>query len=151
GKSDTACRQLVSRARRKLAGAEPVEPSPRAMNHPLVAAFWEASRQGDMDRLLALFADDIEVHTDGGGKVPAALNVLKGPRNAARLFAGLARKRCSPVGPCPPLRWVNGSPGFVSVESGILQATALSIRSGRIRAVWIVRNPEKLKHIRARG
>lgn len=151
GKSDTACRQLVSRARRKLAGAEPTDPPSRALSHPLVAAFWEASRQGDMDRLLALFADDIEVHTDGGGKVPAALNVLKGPRNAARLFAGLARKRSSPVGPCPALRWINGSPGFVSVENGILQTTALSIRSGRIRAVWIVRNPEKLEHIRERG
>jgi len=151
GKTDAACRQLVSRARRKLADVEPADPPSRAMNHPLVAAFWEASRQGNMDRLLALFADDIEVHTDGGGKVPAAINVLKGPRNTARLFAGLARKQILPAGPCPPLRWINGSPGFVSVESGILQTTALSIRSGRIRAIWIVRNPEKLEHVRSRG
>ncbi|EEX12038.1 RNA polymerase sigma-70 factor, family [Citreicella sp. SE45] len=151
GKSDAACRQLVSRARRKLAGAEPADPPSSAMEHPLVAAFWEASRQGDMDRLLALFADDIEVHTDGGGKVPAAINVLNGPCNAARLFVGLARKRALPAGPCPTLRWVNGSPGFLSTENGVLQTTALSIRNGRIAAIWIVRNPEKLQHLRSRG
>ncbi|WP_164876102.1 RNA polymerase sigma factor SigJ [Falsirhodobacter deserti] len=149
GKSPTACRQLVSRARRKLAGAEPPDPPSKETHHPLVAAFWEASRQGDMDRLLSLFANDIEVHTDGGGKVPAAINILNGSRNAARLFAGLARKRTLPAGPCPPLRWINGSPGFISLESGILQTTALSIRSGRIETIWIVRNPEKLKHVRS--
>lgn len=151
GKTDAACRQLVSRARRRLAGAEPADPPDTAMNHPLVTAFWEASRQGDMDRLLALFADDIEVHTDGGGKVPAAINVLTGPCKAARLFAGLARKRTGPAGPCPQIRRINGSPGFVSTERGILQTTALSIRGGRIRAIWIVRNPEKLGHVRLRG
>ncbi|SDF31685.1 RNA polymerase sigma factor SigJ [Limimaricola pyoseonensis] len=151
GKTDTACRQLVSRARRKLAGAEPVDPPSRSMNHPLVTAFWEASRLGDMDRLLTLFADDIEVHTDGGGKVPAAINVLHGSRKAAQLFAGLARKQTPPTGPCPPLRWINGSPGFLSTENGVLQTTALSIRNSRIGAIWIVRNPEKLQHVRPCG
>lgn len=151
GKTDGACRQLVSRARRKLAGAEPADPPSSARTHPLVTAFWEASRQGDMNRLLSLFADDIEVHTDGGGKVPAAINVLHGPRKAARLFAGLARKRARPVEPCPPLQWINGSPGFLSTENGVLQTTALSIRNGRIGAIWIVRNPEKLRHLRPCG
>ena len=149
GKSPVACRQLVSRARRRLAGAAPADPPSRDADHPLVAAFWEASRQGDMGRLLALFAEDIEVRTDGGGKVPAALNVLTGRHKAARLFVGLARKRTRPAGPCPPCRAINGSPGFVSVEGGILQTTALSIRGGRIGAIWIVRNPEKLRHLRS--
>ncbi|WP_414897541.1 RNA polymerase sigma factor SigJ [Rhodovulum sp. YEN HP10] len=147
-KTPTACRQLVSRARRRLAGAEPADPPSSETVHPLVTAFWVASRQGDMDRLLALFAEDIEVHTDGGGRVKAAINVLNGSRNAARLFAGLARKRRFPAGPCPPLRWINGSPGFVSVEGDVLQTTALSIRRGRIEAIWIMRNPDKLKHVR---
>ena len=151
GKSESACRQLVSRARRKLAGAEPVDPPSRSLDHPLVTAFWEASRQGYMERLLSLFTDDIEVHTDGGGKVPAAINVLKGPRNAARLFVGLARKRTRPASPCPPLRWINGSPGFLSTENDVFQTTALSIRNGRIAAIWIVRNPEKLQHVSTSG
>ena len=151
GKSESACRQLVSRARRKLAGAEPVDPPSSSLDHPLVTAFWEASRQGDMERLLSLFTDDIEVHTDGGGKVPAAINVLKGPRNAARLFVGLARKRTRPASPCPPLRWINGSPGFLSTENEVFQTTALSIRNGRIAAIWIVRNPEKLQHVGTSG
>ena len=148
GRSPATCRQLVSRARKRLAGAEPPQAPSLEAARPIIAAFWEASRQGDMQRLLDLFAEDIEVHTDGGGKVPAAINVLSGRRRAAGLFAGLARKNLLPVAPCPPLRRINGAPGFLSVDAaGVLQTTAVSIRDGRIAALWIVRNPEKLRHL----
>ena len=148
GRSPATCRQLVSRARKRLAGAEPPAAPSLDAARPIIAAFWEASRQGDMQRLLDLFAEDIEVHTDGGGKVPAAINVLSGRRRAAGLFAGLARKNLLPVASCPPLRRINGAPGFLSVDAaGVLQTTAVSIHDGRIAALWIVRNPEKLRHL----
>ncbi|TMV73279.1 sigma-70 family RNA polymerase sigma factor, partial [Thioclava sp. BHET1] len=92
GRSAVACRQLVTRARRKMSGAEAVAQPSRARDHPLVTAFWEATRKGDMENLLRLFSEDIEVHTDGGGKVPAAINVIRGADKAARFFAGLTRK-----------------------------------------------------------
>jgi RNA polymerase sigma-70 factor (ECF subfamily) len=149
GRSAATCRQLVARARRKMSGVEPVEQPARAKHHPLVTAFWEATRKGDMENLLRLFPEEIEVHTDGGGKIPAAINVIKGADRAARFFAGLTRKRGRSREPCLLLRWINGSPCFLSVEKdGILQTTALSIRDGQINAVWIVRNPEKLQHLR---
>nr|WP_285292880.1 RNA polymerase sigma factor SigJ [Aureimonas altamirensis] len=149
GRTPATSRQLVSRARRRLAGADmPVSPAlPDAQ--PIVAAFWKASRAGDMQALLDLFTDEIEVHTDGGGKVPAAINVLKGPRRAAGFFAGLARKFPQPMTPCPPLGRINGAPGFVFIDAaGILQTTAFAIRDGRIAAIWTVRNPDKLRHVR---
>ena len=72
GRSPATCRQLVSRARKRLAGAEPPAAPSLEEARPIIAAFWEASREGDMQRLLEIFAEDIAVHTDGGGKVPAA-------------------------------------------------------------------------------
>ncbi|MCB1352709.1 MAG: sigma-70 family RNA polymerase sigma factor [Rhodobacteraceae bacterium] len=147
-----ACRQLVSRARRRIAGADPIPETEPEAAEELVRAFWRASRDGDMAALLDLFAADVEVRTDGGGRVPAALNVIRGARRAAALFAGLARKRGGSAPPCPPLSRINGTPGFVSLEvGGVLQTTALGLRDGRIVAVWIVRNPEKLRHIAPQG
>jgi RNA polymerase sigma factor (sigma-70 family) len=147
GRTPATCRQLVSRARRRLAGAEAPETA-RSDDAPrILSAFWRASREGDMQALLDLFAEEIEVHTDGGGKVLAAINILSGKRRAVGFFMGLARRSPSAL-PEPPFRTINGAPGFVTVEpGGILQTTALDILDGRIRAIWIVRNPEKLRHV----
>lgn len=152
GRTPATCRQLVSRARKRMAGVAPAQPpAPLERAAPIVDAFWRASREGDMQALLDLFAEEIEVHTDGGGKVPAAINVLSGRRRAAGLFCGVARKWASPPAPRPPLRHINGAPGFVTRESdGVLQTTALGIRQGRIVTVWIVRNPDKLRHLSQR-
>lgn len=82
----------------------------------------------------------------GGGKVLALLNAIDGIAKGLRLFAGLAKKRgYKPV----LLRFatIDGLPGYVSMDRGVLQTTALEIRGGRIAAVYIVRNPEKLQHI----
>lgn len=148
GRAPATCRQLVSRARRKLAGAAVPTGPALAEAQPIVAAFWKASREGDMQALLALFADEIEVHTDGGGKVPAAINVLRGPRRAAGFFAGLARKHPQSSTPCPRLRPINSAPGLVFIDGrGVFQTTAFSIRGGRIAAIWTVRNPDKLRHV----
>lgn len=149
GKTPASCRQLVSRARKKLAGAESVPVTRPENAAPIATAFWHAATTGDMQALLDLFTDEIEVHTDGGGKVPAAINVLHGRRRAVGLFCGLARKRPLPPPPPPPLSWINGTPGFVTLEAGnVLQTTALGLRGDRIAAIWIVRNPEKLLHLK---
>lgn len=149
GRSPENCRQLVSRARRRIAGADIPTQVPTQEARQMTQAFWQASRHGDMQALLDLFAEEIEIHTDGGGKVPAAMNVLKGRDRAARFFAGLARKGLVKPQPCPPLRRINGAPGIVSIEAGgIVQTTAFAIRNGRIVAIWITRNPDKLRHLR---
>lgn len=146
-RSPETCRQMVSRARRKLAGAAMPDTAPSDEGTRIAAAFWRASREGDMQALIDLFTEEIEVHTDGGGRVRASVNVLRGRERAARFFVGLARKWPAPAGG-PDARIVNGSPGFLSRDHwGALQTTALDIANGRIRAIWIVRNPDKLKHV----
>ena len=154
GRSPATCRQLVSRARRRLAGAEPPDSLPETGSArsgevmPILSAFWQASRDGDLQALLDLFSEDIEFHSDGGGMVPAALNVLKGPWRTARFLTGVARKFPHEVVEMPRLRRINGAPGWVMRDgSGVLQTTAFEIRNGRIAAIWVMRNPEKLRHV----
>lgn len=109
----------------------------------------KSARDGDTVALRAMLAEDVVIHSDGGGRVLAFRNVITGIDKVARLFAGLARKTYyRPV----LLRAVeiDGLPGYISRDRGdILQTTALDIRDGRIAGIYIVRNPEKLAHVAA--
>ena len=143
-----AVRQLAVRARRHVQDARPRYSVERSEADRITRAFFAAARDGDLATLKTLLADDVVLQSDGGGRVIAFLNVIRGLAKVLRLYAGLARKghyRDAQV-----LRWtdVDGLPGYVSRERGrILQITALDIRDGRIFGIYIVRNPEKLRHI----
>lgn len=153
GKSEQACRQLVSRARKNLNVPEDApKPKPRFAADPahaeeLANAFVTASRAGDAKRLLAMLAEDAELWSDGGGKAAAALNVIHGADRIARFFVGIRSKQH------PDLklvyRPVNGRPGVVGYV-GARADFALALEpgeSGRIGAVYIVRNPDKLARL----
>jgi RNA polymerase sigma-70 factor (ECF subfamily) len=90
----------------------------------------------------------VVAYTDGGGIKIAALNPLQGFRRVAGFFVGLARKV---NGARPPVLYrgsVNSLPGFVTLERGdVLESTALQIEEGKITAIFIVRNPDKLRHL----
>ena len=141
-----AVRQLASRARKHIQAERPRFDVEQADADRIARAFFAASRDGDVAALSSMLADTVSVHSDGGGKVIAFLNVIDGIAKVLRLFAGLARKRgYKPV----LLRMVtiDGLPGYVSMDRGVLQTTALEIREGRIAAVYMTRNPEKLLHV----
>ena len=144
-----AVRQLASRARRHVREARPrYTLSPQSASD-LVRAFHDASTKGDIDTLSGILADEVAVFSDGGGKVIAFRNVVRGIDRVLRLFQGLARKAAYR----PELLrivMIDGLPGFVSIDRGsALQTTALEVRDGKITALFIVRNPDKLRHIRA--
>ncbi len=79
----------------------------------------------------------------------AFLNVVRGIDRALRLFVGLRRKyKTAPT--LVRTATINGLPGYVGVDRGnVLQTTALDVRDGRIAAIYIVRNPDKLRHLAA--
>jgi RNA polymerase sigma-70 factor (ECF subfamily) len=114
----------------------------------IVEAFFTASRCGDMATLGALLAEDVSIHSDGGGKRPAAVRPVLGRRTAMRLLrslAVLARKY-----PAQSVRnaFINGLPGLVTREAdGNLQTTAFEIEDGKIVAIYVMRNPDKLRHL----
>lgn len=147
GREPAAVRQLAARARKHVQDARPRYPVEAAEGDRLARAFFAAARDGDTAALSALLAQDVEIHTDGGGKVLALRNVVRGLDRALRLYAGVRRKAQQP----PVLLrtvTIDGLPGYVSIDRGqVLQTTALDIRDGRIVAIYIVRNPDKLTQI----
>jgi len=147
GRQPAAVRQLAARARKHVQAARPrfdVEP---ADADRIIRAFFAAARDGDVAALSALLARNVEIHTDGGGKVLAFRNVIRGVERALRLFARQRRK----YGVQPKLLRVvtiDGLPGYVSLDGrGVLQTTALDIREDGITAIYIVKNPDKLSHL----
>lgn len=149
GRQEPALRKLASRARERLGEAQPRQAVEGAEARRIARAFLAASRDGDEAGLRALLAGDVVLHTDGGGIRPAAINPILGAEKVGRFYAGLARKRA----PAPVLHLgrINGLPGFVTLETdGLPETTTLNIRDGRVVAIYVVRNPEKLAAVQAR-
>jgi RNA polymerase sigma-70 factor (ECF subfamily) len=159
GKSEQACRQLVSRARKSLNVSEDAKPRPRfarsrytadpARAEALASEFVTAARVGDTKRLMVMLAEDAELWSDGGGKAIAALNVIHGADRIARFFVGIRDKQDPAIQLV--FRPVNGRPGIVGYV-GARADFALALEpkdDGRIGAVYIVRNPDKLARLAA--
>lgn len=148
GKSEPACRQIVSRAKEKL-GHQPAKP-PTATQEAerLVKEFLSAAQSGELSELLALLTDDAVLYSDGGGKVRAALLPIYGPDKISRMFIGMRRLRSEDI---PPPRFIviNGSPGVVMHHAdGSLSVMTFAFEGNRVKAIYIVRNPDKLTGIR---
>jgi RNA polymerase sigma-70 factor, ECF subfamily len=142
------CRQLAARARSHVREARPRFQVDRQRGLALAEAFFTASRSGDMQALAAMLAADVSIHADGGGKRPAATQPIVGfaaVMKVQEFLADLFRKNGSTL---VRAGFVNGLPGFITLEAdGELQATALDIEDGKITAIYVVRNPDKLKHL----
>lgn len=148
GREPAACRQLASRARSHVQDSRPRYPVSKERGKDLAAAFFSASRNGDMQALQNLLAADVVAHTDGGGKRPSALKPIYGQDKVIRFFTGLTRKADYRPGQLLNECMIDGLPGFVTLEKeGVLQTTALAIECERIAAIYIVRNPDKLSHM----
>jgi RNA polymerase sigma-70 factor (ECF subfamily) len=148
GRDPAACRQLAARARTHVREARPRFQVDKQHGLELAQAFFTASRNGDMKALASMLAADVSVHSDGGGKRPAAMRPIFGFDAVMKVHQGLAdlfRKHGSQL---VRAGLVNGLPGFVTLEGdGELQTTALDIEDGKITAIYVVRNPDKLRHL----
>lgn len=148
GRDEAACRQLASRARTHVRAARPRFAVPKERGLEIAAAFFAASRHGDMATLSSLLAADVEVRADGGGKKPAFVRPVIGREAVLKLHAKLARVFARDMSKLIRYGIINGLPGFVTLEGGdTLQTTALAIEDGLIVGLYIVRNPDKLRHI----
>jgi RNA polymerase sigma-70 factor (ECF subfamily) len=148
GKSETACRQLASRARRLVEDGRPRFDVDRRERDELAARFFDAMTAGDVDSLQDLLAADVEVYGDGGGKAPQWMRVIVGADNVARMFAGLGR-RFAGAGLQVEPHQVNGQPGAVvrDASARVINVLALDVLGGRIQVVRSVINPDKLRHL----
>ena len=158
-RSEAACRKLATRARdhvralRPRGGAAPPERSGKidAKHAQLMSAFAAATQSGDLNALTQMLATDVRIVTDGGGKVRAAQKVIEGADRAAEFLVEVTRKR-------PDAWWredfrprfatINGLPGIIiEAPEGAVQTAAFEIEGGLIRALYVVRNPDKLRHL----
>lgn len=146
----TAVRQLAARARRHVRAGGPRYAVEREEGERIARAFFNASRSGDVAALGALLAERATLRADGGGKVLAFHNPIEGAERILRLFAGLARKYGPDAFEYIRPMWIDGLPGYASLERGrVLQTTALAIENGRIVDIFVTRNPDKLARVAA--
>ena len=149
GRKEAACRQLASRAREHIRAGRARFPTSPAEGRRLADAFRKAAQAGDAHALAELLAQDAVLYSDGGGKRLAALKPIRGTDKIQRFLAGVARK--NPSLPAIEVRpaTVNGLAGFVMREpDGSINTMAFEHHAGRIVAIYLVRNPEKLRHVR---
>lgn len=141
GRSPAAVRQLASRARRHVAEGRPRFPPTPQEQRELVSAFVAACRNGDLAGLTALLASDAVCRGDGGGKVSTLPHEVRGAERVARTMLAFTAR--------PPrdllLTCVNGAPGLVARDAeGVLSVASFTFDAGRIAAIDVVRNPDKL-------
>jgi RNA polymerase sigma-70 factor (ECF subfamily) len=143
-----ACRQLATRARTHVREARPRFQVDKRRGLELAEAFFAASRSGDMKALGAMLAADVSVHANGGGKRPAAIEPIVGFDAVMKVHEYLAVQFKKNGSKLVRAGFVNGLPGFITLEAdGELQTTALEIEDGKVAAIYVVRNPDKLKHL----
>ena len=141
GRTPAACRKLASAGRRRVRASR-APASPTAQQAGLVRAFKAAWEAGDINALIGLLDPDATATADGGGLVTAALRPVVGAEQIARFYAGIVGRALNVT---ILERMVNGQPGLVAQLDGVVTVFAFDIAGDRIKRIWAVRNPEKLR------
>lgn len=149
GVSAAGARQLASRARRAVADAPP--PADDAAHNEVAGALMAALAAGDMDGVVRLLHPDVTFTGDSNRKAPTAPRVIHGPEKVARFLFGLARRYGPNWLAGAQLAYINGelgtyTPGAPPVDGYpelLPRITAMTVRDGKVCAVWDVANPDK--------
>ena len=146
GKNEAAVRQLVSRARDRVRAERPRFRADPSTHTRLLGQFTSALAANDTSALLSIMTADVQFVSDGGGKRPAALRVLNNPEEVAKLLlhiagakGGVRQARGMMLNGVPSL-WFEDAQGYDTVMQ-------FDVADDRIRAIFIVRNPDKLAHL----
>jgi RNA polymerase sigma factor (sigma-70 family) len=142
GRTPAACRQLASSARRRIRAAR-APATPTAQQTGIVRAFKAAWEAKDIDALIGLLDPGATAVAEGGGRAVTFLDPIEGGAQIARAWVEIARQ------PTPLTlveRTVNGQPGLVALRDGVIVTVfAFDVAGDRIKRIWAIRNPEKLR------
>lgn len=145
GRTPAACRQLASRARRRVEARRPrFDPDP-AEQRRLVTAFLEASASGDLEVLLPLLDPSVVFRADGGGRVRAAPQPVAGAERVARVL--LASLRWYPEATARSVALNGGLGALVMAGGQVIAAIGVTTAEGRITEIDVVANPDKLSRL----
>jgi RNA polymerase sigma-70 factor, ECF subfamily len=143
GRTPATCRQLASSARRRVRASQ-APAGPAAQQAGIVKAFKQAWEAKDIDALIGLLDPDATAIADGGGLATTFLRPIEGGEQIARAWVEIANR--TPSNMTFLERAVNGQPGLVAQQDGVtVTVFAFDVAGGRIRHIWVVRNPEKLR------
>jgi RNA polymerase sigma-70 factor (ECF subfamily) len=152
GKSEAACRQIASRARRRVRpvhGSHPDEPripADRSTDRAVIDALMTAVALGDVDAALHYLAPDVVCVSDGGAATRAARRPVVGADRVVRFLVNLTRRHAGHVTARPVS--VNGDVGMVvSLDGTVDVVTAFEVDGDRVVTIRMVRNPDKLVHV----
>jgi RNA polymerase sigma-70 factor, ECF subfamily len=147
GQTEANCRQILRRARQHVGDLRRRFDASTEDRQDLLKRFIQATRKGDMQGLIELLSSDVALHTDGGGKAIALPREVRGAEDVAKIIL----ERMGSVVPknlVTRMARINGEPGIVSYLNGKpFSALSLEISRGRVQAVYVVTNPEKLAHL----
>jgi RNA polymerase sigma-70 factor (ECF subfamily) len=149
GKSEPATRQIATRARRHVDDRRPRYEASQRRREELAERFFAAVGDGDVETLESMLAEDVELHGDGGGRVPALARALYGRRRVARTLASWVGQGRRAGGVEVRRAEVNGQPGAVITDpdGGLIGVWSLGIAEDQIQSVRSVVNPDKLVHL----
>jgi RNA polymerase sigma factor (sigma-70 family) len=143
GRTPAACRQLASSARRRVRASQ-APATPAARQAAVVRAFKAAWEAKDIDALIGLLDPDATAIADGGGLATTFLRPIEGGEQIAHAWVEIAHRVSNDMTFLE--RTVNGRPGLVSQQNGAtLTVFAFDVAGDRIKHIWVVRNPEKLR------
>jgi RNA polymerase sigma-70 factor (ECF subfamily) len=143
GRTPAACRQLASSARRRIRSSQPPA-APAARQAGIVRDFKQAWEAKDIDALIGLLDPGARAIADGGGLAITFLRPIEGAEQIARAWVEIASR--VPSNMTFLERTVNGQPGLVAQQDGVtVTVFAFAIAGERIKHIWAVRNPEKLR------
>ena len=146
GKTAAACRQMVHRAQQRVQQQQPRFDVPRDTHRALLGRFMAAAQAGDRDAMKAMMTDDVQLVSDGGGKITSFMRILRGAGRVAGVFWSVEHQHPQRVDYRQAR--VNGEPGLLRYVEGKLEsAQSFVIEDGRIAAVLVVRNPDKLTSV----
>lgn len=143
GRSEGACRQIASRARRRVqTAAPPVWHAPDEAAAGTVGALLAATRMGDVDRVVSLLADDAVLISDGGADRRAARRPVRGAERLARFLVNIAGRLPDAVYEPATINGEIGLIAYLGAERAL--AMSLNVEGGRVCSIHLIRNPEKL-------
>jgi len=145
--SETNCRQILRRAKQHVKKDRPRFDASPSDREKLLQQFLNATSQGEMQGLLALLSSDVVLYTDGGGKATAVPNPIYGADRVARFFLSTPGQLVT-ASIVKRIAEINGQPGIVTYLQGRpFGVLTLDVEGGRIRNIYIVRNPDKLQRL----
>lgn len=148
-KSESHCRKIAQRARDQIHENKPRFDSNAPKQHKLVTTFIDAVQDGDLSEIESMLAEEAILYSDGGGKVTAARKPIYGSVKIAKFLVGIQKQVSEDTEWRFEFKEVNGEPGMlIWFEDKVYNVWSFHIEIDKIQSIYVVLNPEKLKHLK---